>query len=205
MHDYDRRPVNASSGETSHTEGWMSVDAQAILLPALQDHEARAANYKVNQLKDNVVEITGTTTDGRTFRSEVTFFIRNNIISSTSVTSVEGAVSMGPLPEALLKAEASVSHLLDLFKAVGFERPAVRDLGLLVNKSVRSRIETWRHGGAVDVRHLRGTLNAIAKDLVGILPDTALRLTVPPGESKMLWQLVDVTRKAVGAAARDLK
>lgn len=205
MHDYDRRPVNASSGETSHTEGWMRVDAEAILLPALHDHEARAANYKVNQLNDNVVEITGTTTDGRTFRSEVTFFIRNGLITSTSVTSVEGAVSMGPIPESLLKAEASLSHLLDLFKAVGLERPSVRDLGMSLNRFVRPRIEAWRGGGAVDVKHLRGTLNSIAKDLLKILLPDAVRMTVPPGESKMLWQLVDVTRKAVGAAARDLK
>lgn len=205
MHDYDRRPVNASSKETSHTEGWMRVDAEAILQSPLQDHEARAANHKVNQLNDNVIEITGATTDGRTFRSEVTFFIRNGLITSTAVTSVEGAVSMGTIPESLLKAEASLSHLLDLFKAVGHERPSVRDLGLLVNKYVRPRIETWRDGGAVDVKQLRGKLTAIAKDLQAILPEAPLRMTVPPGESKMLWQLVDVTRKAVGAAARDLK
>lgn len=202
MHDYDRRPIaagtTASSGETVDNIHWFYVDHEKIAESALKGHNARLGKIETTKLiRENVVQTTGTTTDGRTFRIETIFFIKNMIIQSDAQIVVEGTVAMGPVPTVLARVEASVVTLLEALTSLGVDRREYFNFGKgWVN--IAQDIEAWRRGDPVDTKELRSRLNSMvkyAKDLT----DTVRRKSLL---DQPLAKLIDEARKALGAAAR---
>lgn len=150
MHDYDRRTM--ASTETSDKIRWYTIDQidiEKLASSALSEHSARLDKVsKPKKISDYVIEIQGTTTDGRTFRSEVTFIVEDMSFKSVSRTQIEGTVVMSPVPDALVKMEGSVARLFDACKAVGFDQ---LQLQRTFERSVQPDIETWKQGEVIDV------------------------------------------------------
>jgi hypothetical protein len=213
MHDYDRRHI--ASEETLTHRDWYHVDQsdiEKLAASILSEYSTRLDKVsRPKHVRDYVIEIDGTTTDGRTFRSEVTFFMKDMTFRSIAKTHVGGAVSMSPVPDALMKMESFVSRLLDACKAVGFEQ---RQIMRTFENSIQPDIEKWRQGEIIDVKSLKSTLRYMVKSLEGLQREFAKEALkpveerigdrVPDGDTQPLRLLVDATRKAIGAAVCSL-
>jgi hypothetical protein len=207
MHDYDRRRLAAAeTTETVTNIHWMYVEHEKIAQRALIDHQARLGKIETKTLiRENVIRLTGTTTDGRTFRIETTFFVKEMIVQSETRTIVEGTVSMGPVPDVLPRVEASVSKLLQGLTSLGLEK---RDYFNFAKgwAHIAHDIEAWRRGDVVNTKGLRSSLSYLVKETKNLTDK--LRSTFPAGElpkeQRQLIDLLEEASKALGAAARGI-
>lgn len=199
MHDYDRRHCTAAAGEIT-THRWFELDPPTIAKEVLHEHAAIPAKVSgVRQIRDNVLEVRGTTTDGRNFRIEATCVVRDWVLSADATAVIEGTVDMGPVPPVLGRVETAVEKLFEVLTSLGL---AERDYRNLASgwKNVVADIEAWRRGDVVNTKALRSTLNYRVKDLKNLADD--LRRKFP--ENQELLRLLDEARKAFGAAARGI-
>ena len=209
MHDYDRRAVSAAGAETTSEISWYGIEHERIANLALKDHDAKVDQLNPSKPLDNhSIEISGTTTDGRTFRCVVSFEVRHvREVVSVTRTTVEGSVDMGPLPAPLQRVEQAVEAFLSAMSASTTSTTGLSDFQRLYQNNVLAEIEKWRQATPVDKQRLRSSLRSAVDRIDYVrskLPDEQ-RATIAPGTTQPLHKVLDAARKALGAAARDVK
>jgi hypothetical protein len=185
---------------------WWHVPEEEVIESALRTHSARLHRHDPPKfLGGNVVLLTGTTTDGRSFRIEVTFRMSGLTLKSDAKTHVEGAVSLGPVPDALLKVEKAAAKLLEVFAELGVES-SIGHFANTMKMGVQPKIDAWRSGAPIDKVALRSSLRDAEQRLKTLtFKDRSDALKIPAGETLNLSRLADETRKACGAASRNVK
>lgn len=203
MHDYDRRLL-ASSTDTETVESYWPLEVGKVIAETLRQYQARLDDYKARQINDHTVEADGKTTDGRTFKAEISIFLKGANIYTRTQMHVDGAALVKPMPEAVAKMEVSVSEFLEVLKATDSDPRAHRNVVSRFRDYLQPLIKTWQSGGVVDTKSLRSSLRAYAKDIENVRKQLGSPHTIPAGEARRLWDLADATRKSIGAAARSI-